>query len=57
MAAPLAFAAFQLTVTRPVSGVALVMLGAVGGPAGVTALEAGLGALSPTSLRAITVNV
>src|SRR5688500_14310454 len=54
---PLALAALQLPVTRPVSGVALWICGAPGGPAGTTALEGALAALSPTSLRAMTVNV
>ena len=57
MALPLGQAAPHETVTRPVSGVALEMFGAHGRPAGTTGFEAALAALSPTSLRATTVNV
>ena len=38
---PLGLAPLHATVTQPVSGVAPVIVGAPGGPAGTTALEAG----------------
>jgi hypothetical protein len=54
---PLLAGALKLTVACALPGVAVPMVGAPGTVAGVTLFDAAEGALVPTTLAAVTVNV